>query len=265
MADNNDNTVKANINDIVGGSTPRQKGSLQFESIRGKINRRSDLFFGAGSGPRVRTGEDVVALGEDRESVGSRSMTDKQFRERLAQGRSGEGVSITEALGTPKGEARVFGDERSVPFPQALNPGKSPQPQATPPAMTSAIGPGVPQFITSRRVEPTQARRESADVFETLAMQNDAIRAMMEDTGAPTYRKPPHAESMDAGMLERSKTAAKRTQELTTPVRNAEGEDISPKAKAKAKPAPKTPQRGRPKKDTGAAKTPAPRGRPKKK
>ena len=240
-------TYKSDEND-----DSRTRGSSQFEQIRGKINRNSHFFLGQGTVPTSNT---AVQLG-----------TDDEIRSRLAKGRSGDAMSVSDAL-LPQEISAVFGDERAVPFPRALDSNRRPDvPMSSAPDMTSRVGPGVPRIITSPRVDPLQARKEDADLFEGVVRQQDAIRAMMQDTGAPIYREPPQYPVMDAGMVQRDKEASKRQQDLMRPVRDAEGNEIDmktrPKVQANDTPV-EPPKVGRPK----SATTPAPKkdvGRPKK-
>ena len=249
-----DDTVKSHINDIVGDQAPRQTGSAQFERLRGKINRNSHFFLGRGTVPDSST---TVQLGSDEE-----------VRARLAEGRSGVPLEPKDAMSDiVEGSATIWGDERAVPFPKALNNTRRPDtPLSSDPDMTSRVCPGVPRIITSPRVDPVQARSEDAALYEGILRNRAALEDMMTDTGAPTYREPPKYSVMTAEDVARTSQLSKRQQELTRDVRDAEGNVIDMKAKPKvqANDKPKGPNKGgRPKKDT----TPAPKkavGRPKK-
>jgi hypothetical protein len=197
--------------------------------------------------------------------------SDEEVRARLAEGRSGIPVETKQALtDVTTGAIPVQGDERAVMFPKALR--KTPTPNSEPRSAetneTSRVGPGVPRIITSPRVDPVQARSEDAALFEGILRNRAALIDMMTDTGAPIYRAPQRSEGMDAGMVQRDREEQNRRRELTRDVRDADGNVIDMKARAKTKPQandkPKGPNKGgRPKKDT----TPAPKkavGRPKK-
>lgn len=230
----------------------RPTGSAQFERLRGQINRNSHFFLGRGTVPDSSS---TVQLGSDEE-----------VRARLAEGRSGIAMSVSDAL-LPQETSEVLGDERAVPFPKRLDNNRRPDVTVSSETdTTSRVGPGVPRIITSPRVDPVQARSEDAALYEGILRNRAAIEDMMTDTGAPIYRAPQRSEGMSAEDVARVSEMSKRQRELTRDVRDADGNVIDMKAKTKvqANDKSKGPNKGgRPK----SATTPAPKkdvGRPKK-